>query len=163
MYVYILNIRAIFVVCYQWELSIIRWNTKLTEFGSHMTRNVLIVSMSETVFNRFFQFMTFMSPPVFICAVTVNLLYIIRLFSFHQHRLGNHPPPSRVFYTAHARFRIRSTEEMYNTVSLQNKVLQIHKLFSYFGRLQHEGLCTGKYTKWKHWRFFFFFFPFLAV
>lgn len=37
--------------------------------------------------------------------------------------------------------------------SLQNKVLELHKLFSYPDRLQLEVLCTGENIKWKHWRY----------
>lgn len=56
--------------------------------GSHIIRNNHFVFYEWVWVPEWLKY--FCAPPSpCVCAVTVNLLYIIRLFAFHEHRLRN--------------------------------------------------------------------------
>lgn len=112
---------------------------------------------------------TFVPLPDFCCAVTVNLLYI-RLYNKTLHSMNTDWELIYIIFGVLCITSLYFIDEpdqinrkkpkrgcLLNVNSLQNKVLHLHKLFSYPERLQHEVLCTGKYTKCKHWRYGIFF------
>lgn len=90
--------------------------------GSHMIRNVHCVFLcdsihpvwaTQTTLQKYFLFLALLCRfPVWFCVVTVNPMYIIKLFAFHEHRLGNIPPPAWVLKASYfIENQIRSTKE----------------------------------------------------